>query len=76
MILYSNHDNNIESVSEEDIIYYGNQLEKFLTIYKTNVLITDPEHVKIIHQLEEYLWRIKNKRYDMLIADQSLIDRD
>lgn len=75
MILYQDN-KQVKPINEEDLNYMTKQLGQFLEVYTKEVYINDPESFKNLDALTEYLWRLKNKRYDLLIADQSLIKRE
>jgi hypothetical protein len=74
MILYTNPEEaNIQKIPDVDLQYLADQLELFVKTYREEVCILKPEYFTILSHLEEISHRLKNRQYETLIGDTSII---
>lgn len=77
MYLYcDNKDISAEPIYEEDLIYMGKQIRRFVTIYRRDISLMDEDTIRYLNQLEYIADRILTKDYAALIKDPSIIKQE
>lgn len=73
MLMFSEQPKPVEKIQYGDIKFLTEQLESFIKIYKKKVLMDDNRYYQVMTYLEDILYKLKAGKYDMLIADTSII---
>lgn len=76
MILYSDKQGSIEPIEDIDFQHLGEQLQKFVDVYRKNVLFTTQNDSHVLNTLEEIARCIKCRDYFDLLNDPSIISPD
>ncbi len=77
MLIYTEDPNsNTEKIYEVELQEFGKNIEKFVNTYANNIALTSPEKDRaILQSLLRISQAIKNKEYDKLFQDTSIIER-
>lgn len=77
MLIYTEDPNsNTEKIYEVELQEFGKNIEKFVNTYANNIALTSPEKDRaILQSLLRISQAIKNREYDKLFRDTSIIER-
>lgn len=77
MVIYSNNkESDADKIAYSDLIFMTKKLGDFINIYREKIYIDDPETRESLNKLEIIYQKLKNKQYNLLINDTSIIDYD
>lgn len=66
---------NTEKIYEDELQEFGKNIEKFVSTYANNIALTTPEKDRaVLQSLLRISQAIKNKEYDKLFQDTSIIE--
>lgn len=64
-----------EKIYEDELQEFGKNIEKFVSTYANNIALTSPEKDRaVLQSLLRISQAIKNKEYDKLFRDTSIIE--
>lgn len=77
MLIYTEDPkSNTEKIYEDELQEFGKNIEKFVSTYANNIALTTPEKDRaVLQSLLRISQAIKNKEYDKLFQDTSIIER-
>lgn len=73
IIMDSENSKSIESLNDKDLVYMGEQIKRFVSVYLNNVVVNNEEDFKRLQVLSMIGDALVKRNYQSIINDTSLI---